>query len=223
MRLYTIQPLFVVDCLRQGQTFSPRPQDDSANWLNDGSHTAPRAAYDWLCEQMVQRGLARPHPQAYPVWAWHQWAGPRRRKPDLRSSSVRSSDAQARQVLLTLDVPEVDVLLHDYDAWHFALNYWFLAKERAGDRFERRCQARGLNFYRQKPLPDPQLHAEMLATWERMFDLRKVREVLGIKASAQQVQATFWQIEPLHVQSATAFGAGRPAERLSIARGAADV
>lgn len=207
MRLYSIQPRFVYDLLQSGQAFLPRPHEEEGHWLNDEDDQA-RRAYDWLCEQMQRRGLFRPQAQAYPVWAWYHWAGAKRARPDLRTSSLKSWAKEARQVLLTLEVPDHEVLLHDYDAWHACLNYWYLARPREHNAFERRCKAVGQNFYRQKPLPDPQLHDELLRSWEQIFDLDLARKVLQGRRRDQVVQATFWALEPWHVQEALEFGCG---------------
>ena len=215
MRLYTIQPRFVYDTLLSGCSFVPEPLKQAGHWLEDETDQA-RRAYEWLCQQMQQRGLARPHAQAYPVWGWYHWAGPGRPRPDLRTASLKSWAKESRHVLFTLEVPDDSVLLHDYDAWHWALNYWYLARPRAHRDFERRCKAAGQDFYRNKPLPDPLLHQELMQSWEQMFNLDKSREVLEGRRRDQAVQATFWTIEPAHVQEALEFGADTRAIRLPL-------
>lgn len=208
MLLFSVQPQFVYDQLRRGEVYHPQPTGDPTHWLNEHDQ-GPRPAYDWLCAQMVQRGLARPATDVYPVWAWHQWAGPARPCPDLRNSQMKSWAKTQRQVLLTLDVPEPEVLLHDYDAWHFPLNYWHLARPRASANFERRYKALGMSPYRQQPLPDDGLHAELIQSWEAIFDLPAARAVLETRKKDQVVQATFWALHPHYVRRAVEFGNGQ--------------
>lgn len=215
MRLFTIQPRFVYDLLSSGQAHVATPRKEAEHWLNDEDDHA-RRAYEWLCEQMQRRGMSRPHADAYPVWAWYEWAGPARARPDLRTSSLKSWAREARHVLLTLDVPESQVLLHDYDAWHACLNYWYLGRPREHNDFERRCKAQGLSFYRQKPLPDPLLHQELVRSWEQIFDLPQARRVMQARRRDQVVQATFWRLEPAHVRDALEFGMGRRATALPL-------
>lgn len=217
MQLYSIQPRFVYDALRQGQAFRPRPLAQPDHWLHDQPCGA-RQAYDWLCAQMVERGMARCGEEHYPVWAWQQWAGPGRTRPDLRSSQMKSWSQKERQVLLTLEVPDAEVLLHDYDAWHYPLNYWYLARQRASGDFERRCKAQGLSPYRNQPLPEAALHAELLQSWQAIFDLAAARRLLGIARRDQVVQATFWSIEPQQVLRAVEFGMGTPRQVLPLSR-----
>lgn len=85
------------------------------------AHTEPdpfRRAYDWLAEQMVQRGLIRPDPGFYPLWAWPDY--------DKLCSSYLRPDGPVTvlsdQVYLEIDVPDSLVLLSDYELWHLVLN-----------------------------------------------------------------------------------------------------
>jgi hypothetical protein len=116
--------------------------------------------------------------------------------------------AKQTQVLLSLDVEDNRVLLSDYDAWHFVLNYWYLAKPRQAQLFERQLHAKGLDFYRHKPLPDKLAHDQLQASWEQIFDLRKARTILDFSAKRQIIQATFWELRARDVVHATLFGAG---------------
>lgn len=212
MLLFSVQPRFVYDQLMRGEPYHARPTIDPEHWLNESK--GPRPAYDWLCTQMVQRGLPRPSAGVYPVWAWYQWAGPARPCPDLRNAQLKSWAKTERQVLLTLDIPEADVLLHDYEAWHFPLNYWHLARPRASADFERRCQALGISPYREQPLSNDQLHAELVQSWDVIFDMRAARAVLETRVRDQIIQGTFWELQPQSVRRAVEFGVGRRSQIL---------
>lgn len=216
MRLYSVQPRHIYDKLMSEGVFSPRPLLQPDNILHD-DRAGFSSAYDWLCEQMPERGLPRPASDAYPVWAWQQWWGPAKAKPDLRYASMRNwSGADAGpMVLMTLEVPDDQVLLSDFEAWHFCLNYWFLAGVRAANAFSKRCEARGGGYYKEKPLKDPALHDELVASWQAIFDIPRSRKLLGGRASEQSIQATFWSLQAGHVLEAVEFGAGQRAIKLS--------
>lgn len=213
MQLVSIQPCFVYDILASGQSFQPRPQLDPEHWLNESD--GPLEAYEWLGRQMQARNLARPTPDSYPVWAWYQWYGPTAKRPDLRTSSMKRWGRSERMVELLLELPDEDVLLSDYDAWHFALNYWYLGRPRDTRAFTRRCKAVGLSYYRNKPLPDAALHAELQGSWQQMLDMDAARRVLQCRAGEQVIQATFWTLRPDHVVRVREFGQGRPLQRLA--------
>lgn len=79
-----------------------------------------RDSYDWMVEQMKKRIGNPPDGVELPVWAWYQWEGVRKR-PDMRHHG-RSSEKGVPIVLLTVDVPDDQVLLSDFDYWHVVLN-----------------------------------------------------------------------------------------------------
>jgi hypothetical protein len=213
VRLYSVQPRFVYDQLAAGKVYRPEPRLEAEHWLNDeDGQTA--MAYDWLCQQMVSRGIKRPDAERYPVWAWFWWSGPKRAKPDLRTSSLKSWAKESRHVLFSLDVPDDSVLLHDYDAWHWCLNYWYLGRSRFSKEFDRRCEAVGKSYYREKPLQNKALHDELVQSWDHIFDLTSVRKVLQHPRKQQVIQATFWELRPNDVVSAQEFGMGQAAVRL---------
>jgi hypothetical protein len=132
--------------------------------------------------------------------------GEKKPKPDLRHSAYRNFRPDERQVLLTLDVPDKDVLLHDYEAWHYPLNYFHLAAQRVSDRFERQCKAAGFPLYGEVPLQDNALHAEVQRSWCTIFDLPACRRLFRRSRDEQAVQATFWTLQAEHVTEAVAFG-----------------
>lgn len=78
-------------------------------------------AYVWMAEQMEKRVGKPPERGMFPLWAWYQWEG-KRKRPDMRTHGRGWGEAGTPLVLLTLDVPEKLVLLSDFDHWHVVLN-----------------------------------------------------------------------------------------------------
>jgi hypothetical protein len=113
---------------------------------------------------------------------------------------VKNYAATERNVFLSLDVPDEYVMLLDFDAWHYPLNYWYLAGRRAADHFERRCRAAGSPLYGEVPLAERALHSELQQSWQTIFDLPVCRRRLRTKAADQAVQATFWKIHARDVK-----------------------
>jgi len=215
MRLYTIQPLSVYDALCRTGTFLSEPWKDPEEWI---CTVAPgiKLAYDWLCDEMVEQGLLRPAPSVYPIWAWYRYMGEKKPKPDLRHSAYKNCRCDERQVLLTLDVPDDEVLLHDYEAWHYPLNYFYLAAQRVSDRFERHCKAAGFPLYSEVPLQDNALHAEVQRSWRIIFDLPACRRLFRRSRAEQAVQATFWTLHAGHVTEVVAFGGSQKRRTLPL-------
>ena len=71
-------------------------------------------SYLWMAEQMEKRIGEPPESVIFPVWAWYQWEGMRKR-PDMRVHGRNWGEKGTPVVLLTIDVPDNLVLLSDFD------------------------------------------------------------------------------------------------------------
>ncbi|MDO4721018.1 MAG: DUF3841 domain-containing protein [Peptostreptococcaceae bacterium] len=80
-----------------------------------------KSSYVWMSNQMKKRVGNAPEGVVFPVWAWYQWEG-KRKRPDMRSHGRHWGEKGTPIVLLTVDVPEHCVLLSDFDYWHCVLN-----------------------------------------------------------------------------------------------------
>lgn len=113
--------------------------------------------------------------------------------PDLRASGHLPSGTVG--VRLELDVDPDDVLLSDFELWHYVLNYWYLPRSLSdGNRFERKLQAQGSCYYRSKPLPDANYHDEIVASWDRIFAVDWAQRGLASPRKKKSIQACMWQI-----------------------------
>jgi len=98
--LYTVQHIDAYYVLRKNGILTGNPK---RSFLPE--------SYEWMRKQMNLR-IAEPS-DTYPIWLWtHK---PNRNQPALLRKGVRG-------VILTVDVPEKQVLLSDFDAWHVVLN-----------------------------------------------------------------------------------------------------
>ena len=98
---------------RDGILYGPETVDDSIFW---------RTAYDWMVEQMERRLGPRPKPGAYPLWAWYQWDGAARRRPDLRSSAHVPGGTKA--VRIEFEIAEEQIVLSDFSGLACAAQLW---------------------------------------------------------------------------------------------------
>src|ERR1051326_8759863 len=153
MIVWTIQADYVWEMLqRDGILYGPETVDDWLFW---------RTAYDWMVEQMERRIGPGPKPGAYPLWAWYQWDGAARRRPDLRSALHVPGGTKA--VRIEFDIAEEQILLSDFSAWHVPLNYGYLAlNEAEAEAFEAEVAQQGIPWEPAKLLPAPIYHAKIL-------------------------------------------------------------
>lgn len=66
--------------------------------------------YHWMMSQMVKR--VPDYNEGYPIWLWPE-------KQDLRHSGYKERGTMA--VYLEIEIPESQVLLSDFNAWHVVL------------------------------------------------------------------------------------------------------
>ena len=216
IKLYTVQPLPVYDLLCQEGMFHSRPlahADSTLVFFNDSFIFA--LAYDWMIGSMIARGLSRPHPEVYPIWAFYRWYGTTMPKPDLRCVDMKHWGHRQRQALLTLEIPDEGVLLSDYGRWHVCLNYQYAGTVKAGEAFERRCNRHHPKPSYSGPLPAP-LHQELVASWDLVLDIEASRRMSRTPTATHSIQATFWEMTAQQVVAAVAFGGGRPLARLPL-------
>lgn len=126
--------------------------------------------------------------------------------PDLRASGHLPSGTAG--VRLELEVDPDEVLLSDFDLWHYVLNYWYLPTSASdGNRFQRELAAVGLSFYRSRPLPDAKYHDEIVSSWDRIFALDWSQRGLASPRKRKAIQACMWEIRPEMVRRRREFTA----------------
>lgn len=143
---------------------------DGAHLMFGGEY---RRAYDWMAMQLRRRIGPPPEGARYPLWAWYQWEGARKRR-DLRCSGYAPRGTP--MVQLTFEIGEAEVLLSDFDAWHLVLAGDYLAdSELDWENF------RGGE-------------AETAASWERIFDLDRHTPGWDTPPQERSIQAVFWEL-----------------------------
>lgn len=148
-----------------------------------------RFAYDWLSNQMAQRIGAPPAGVRYPVWAWFQWEGKRKRR-DLRTSGYAQRGTPMVQI--TFEADPTFFLLSDFDAWHTVLAKQYLADN----------ESEWDNFYESNPNPDQK---DVQASWDRIFDIMHYTPNWDCAPKRKSIQATLWQIEMTQVKKVEHF------------------
>lgn len=152
----------------------------------DGVYTADPAqvmypkAYDWLVKQMNSK-IKNQDNISYPVWAWYKAS--KNYKPDLRRSMYSAPGTVC--YLLEIEIPDDEVVLSDFDYWHYVLNNWPLVDD-----------------------PDSwPANKNPEETWGNIFNLDwtidgEPREFFDL---GQLIQATFWKLELSQVKSSRKF------------------
>lgn len=185
MRLWTIQPLAVWQILERDGVFHTDPAQSS--FKDD----YPEGC-DWIVRRLRRHAGPESEGCVLPIWAWYQWRGVARAKPDLRAIRY---ELEGDWVRLEVEVENDHVLLSDFHVWHYCMSYWYLPSSGRDDRrFNKELRLRGLNYHRTKPLPDAVYYARIEQSWERVFDLDWKGPDGGFDNETRWVQAVFWEL-----------------------------
>lgn len=150
------------------------------------------AAYEWLAEQMEKRIGPRPEGVRFPVWAWYMYGG--KRKSDLRKERWSNGNGGERILCLELEVPDNEVLLSDFHAWHFVLNRWPISDtEEESTRIDEFLEHTG----------NKEAGAFLHKNWERALDIRPFEN--DWTSRGNDVQATFWELKREYVKKVRPF------------------
>lgn len=139
-------------------------------------------AYEWMVSQMKKRIGNPPEGVHFPVWAWYQWEGKRKRL-DMRFHGRGWGEKGTPIVLLTMEIPEDHVLLSDFDYWHHVLNDWDII-----------CPYRENTVYSE---------GEKRKSWENIFDIEC--SFADEPSKVLTTQATLWEVRQEWVKKAEHF------------------
>ena len=154
-----------------------------------------RDEYDWLIRQMIKRVGPPPKGVTYPVWAWYQLEG-KRRKPDLRRERWGYGLKGDKYYCLEIEIPDRDVLLSDFDAWSIILNQGLLSDTEEEDEW---LEAK---YETLSPEEQQQMKEK---NWERAFDLTPL-DTKWIRRG-DWIQATFWELRKEQIKAVRTFTA----------------
>lgn len=208
MILYSTQDLSICESIMDGNTHRAlRPfvtkDPEIDEWFD--------RSYSWMREKMIERIGPAPAQDVYPTWAFYQWWGSDKKKPDLRYRSARMFAERRTCALMTLEIPDDQVLLSDYDGFHFPLNSWYLGDETRGDEIHKFVCENKFHSFEDYPLI---LQQEIKDSWNQIFDLDCVPPLLEFDKKDQVIQATFWEIKPEYLKEAIRFDKTGKTERI---------
>lgn len=211
MILQTIQPLSIWKDLQANSIVFSKPNYEIYGGLDSTWNF--KNAYDWMKEQMRFKNIIPHNNETDIFWGW-AWAGDRgKQKIDLRT---RRHQLNEPHVLLTLNKKPQDVLLSNFELWHYVLNYWKIHENKEqetmwdnlGDNY---------NYFLNKPLGND-MHLQIENSWQAIFKLKlesdyflidmnqSVLKYLDFAEEKQIVQGTFWNISLCEVQEVKKIG-----------------
>jgi hypothetical protein len=152
------------------------------------------SAYGWMRQQMIDRlGLRSDDSIGWPLWSWQQYHNDRRKMPDLRNAG--NLPRGTKGVRLWIEKDESEILLSDFELWHYVLSNWYLPTSmRDMDRFELEVEKKNYSTYLQRPIPNTKYDYETKKSWGRIFDLDWQKVDIRSPRDEKAIQATFFEL-----------------------------
>lgn len=153
-----------------------------------------RRAYDWLVGEMCKRIGPPPKGVNYPLWAWHTSNG-EHVKPDFKD--VNYGEDGETMFLIEVEIPDEQVVLTDYNAWHYVLNRWWNDDSTCEEDWEERHA-----WFDSLPIAEQK--RVTVASWQGIFNVTRFN--LGKwRSNGYWVQATFWELRKENIISVDEF------------------
>ena len=190
MRLWTIQPVEVLEEINRLGYYVCNPK--KAMYISD-KEVNFKSSYDWLIIEMEKRIGKRPNGVSYPVWAWHtrDW---QYKKPDLRQAGYDTPGTKC--VCIELEVPDNEVVLSDYDVWHFILNDWYFDNSMNEEEWDSKHK------YYDRLSPEKKLEKK-LKSWQGVFNITPYESDWFCRG--RYIQATFWVLKSSYIKKVQYF------------------
>ena len=183
MRLWTIQPISVIDILEKTGEYTCE-KSLSINYEDF------RDAYEWLVKQMDKKNIVHPDGLELPLWAWHTYDGIQ------QQPNVEEVKGPGKCVCIEFEIPDNKVCLTDYNAWHYVLNRWWLDDSTNEEEWDKNHEwFDNLNFKTQDKI--------MKESWKKIFDITFIDT--DWSCNGKYVQATFWKLEKSMIKSVKYF------------------
>jgi len=190
MKLWTIQNQETYKLLRKNGILHA---NDEYLWCKDSL----KHAYDWMASELGKKDI-KPDGIRYPIWAWYQWQG-KRKKRDLRERGF--SARGDKMVQLEIEIPDEKVLLSDFEVFHCVLNNMYISlSEEDYDLFKEWHESQGIKYgdWKHDTSQDEKLQKvkrAIVESWAGVFDLTKEDDNwLYGKNEHKSIQAVFWEL-----------------------------
>lgn len=194
MKLWTIQPV---------EFYEELYQKDVIYTSSEFIDPSFKRAYKWLIPQMEQRIGKRPFKNAYPIWAWFQFNGQLKKRPDLRLGGYLPKGQKG--VRIEFEKKESHVLLSDFDLWHYVLNFFYLADDEQQDEtINRIFETKKIPFGNARNYPS-ELKKIIEDSWPKIFDMSYEFEYSSLAYSKKSIQATFWSLKKEEIKKVDFF------------------
>lgn len=189
MKLWTIQPKEIYDYTIRNGAFIAKAEE--ASMYQDFAD-----AYDWYVRKMSEK-ISKPENIKLPIWAWCRWDG-KEKKPDLRYARFKNTGDNHEYALISLEVPDDEVLLSDFDNWHFVLNNSYLDESNNEEEYDRTQEWLS-------SLTVSERAKRTVESWDGILNTELREDPTNWRTNGFEVQATFWVLKKEYVKDVQFF------------------
>ena len=196
MKLWTIQPIeFYNELIKNGEIHCYEKHIDS-HFIE---------SYNWMIAQMENRIGKKPNKSIYPIWSWYQYKNSESKRPDLRTSSFLPKGTKG--VRIEFKKSETEILLSDFNLWHFVLNYWHISDNKEQElEFDKLLELSNVKFIDKKNYT-LELKNILESSWSKIFDMNYSTAYTADIFNRKKIQATFWTLKSTEIIKVIFFNA----------------
>ena len=150
--------------------------------------------YMWMAKQMKEKIGNPSNKNQYPIWSWFQHESSKKRKPDLRKSGHLPTGTKG--VRIEFSKISTEVVLSDFELWHYPLCYKNYIALNATDRkrFETKLKMLNLEDKPYNKLPKA-VKLEIENSWLQIFNMNFEYKYYTRKYKDKMIQACTWNIQ----------------------------
>lgn len=177
MKLFTIQPENVLEQIDKYGFYTCDINKSEFVDVNDKNKKYNKIynAYNYLSKKMNEM-IDNKEGINHPVWAWYKFK-------DYTFNDFAMYDKNPLY-FLEIEIPDKDVVLTDYSAWHMVLNNTVILED--DDDFD-------MQWERLENLPSKEYEKEKLSSWKKIF--------LDKNADCDYIQATFFILKKDNIKN----------------------
>lgn len=196
--MWTNQPYCVYQQLKRNGIFNCDPHKSlllkEPNFQN---------AYRWMIQQMKSKIGNPPQNVKVPIWAWYRSKDYRHCRPDFRWVQDYRDE-----ICMEIDIPEEQVLLSEFESWHYVLNNDYFSSATSDEEYEH------LNSWFDS-LPSKKQQRIKEKSWQRIFDI-SIRRQGEWTINGETVQGCFWQLRLDQVRKAWRLKKGERVHEINL-------
>lgn len=191
MRVWTVQPISLYEKFKREKVLHADYSKSTEVFSSGIACECFDTAYKWMISQMKSRIGIKPeldNINLAPWWAWYKFDNKNRDSEDFKYYGIPGKE----YAVIELDLPDNEVLLSDYDAWHGVLNKWYIDDSTNEEEYDK-------NHDWFNSLSAEEQDRVRTESWNKIFDITVIDN--DWYRNGFYVQATFWELRLDNIKS----------------------